>query len=139
MILILSILFTHTSATHTLVSRHTCFVKKPNGCGTSLRHDPLAYTTTDRHLVPPVWRAKLLLERRGRVLEGLPFEFPCQPVGARGPVRVSNVCEEQSVETMARKGTTYGKSPIPLTFQIPKAIVAICSPMYANLTGHSLV
>lgn len=34
---------------------------------------------------------------------------------------------------------TYGKSPIPLTFQIPKAIVAICSPMYANLTGHSLV
>lgn len=27
---------------------------------------------------------------------------------------------------------------MPLTFQIPRAIVAICSPMYASLTGQSL-
>lgn len=69
-----------------------------NNRQTSPRHDPLAYTTTDRHIVPPVWRAKLLLKRRGRVLEGLPFEFPRQPVGACGPVGVSGVCEKKSVK-----------------------------------------
>lgn len=37
----------------------------------------------------PVWRAKLLLKRRSRVLQRLPFEFPCQPIGACSPAELS--------------------------------------------------